>query len=105
MHLRRFINPLLYIIVDQAMSRLEFDKRVEASMERLRAMGLRFYVETAGQDECYIVIDMKSVVRLIDSKITYPKRRTYLEGNYMIIHFWRGEEPDRKVGEVVGQCG
>jgi hypothetical protein len=84
------------------MSRLEFDKRVEASMDRLRAMGLKFYVETMGDNECYIVIDMKSVVRLIDSKITYPSRRTYLEGEYMIIHFWRGEAPDRRIGEVVG---
>lgn len=73
------------------MSRLEFDKRIEASMDRLRAMGLKFYIETPSDNECFIVIDMKSVVKLIDSKITYPNRRTYLEGDYMIIHFWRGE--------------
>jgi|YelNatPaOPRAMG01_1025707.scaffolds.fasta_scaffold42944_4 hypothetical protein len=73
------------------MTSLQFDKRIEASMDRLKAMGLKFYVETVGDSECYIVIDMRSVVKLIDSKITYPKRKTYMEGNYMVIKFWKGE--------------
>lgn len=64
-------------------------------MDRLKAMGLKFYVETVGDNECFIVIDMKSIVKLIDSKITYPNRETSLEGDYMIIHFWRGQ---RNVG-------
>lgn len=53
-------------------------------------MGLSFYVENVGQDECYIAIDMKSVVAMIDKKITYPSREVSLESNTMIIHFWRG---------------
>jgi hypothetical protein len=71
---------------------LQYDKRIELSEAKLKAMGVAFHVETVGQNECYIVIDMKSLVKLIDRRITYPKRRTYLEGDMMIIKFWKGEE-------------
>jgi hypothetical protein len=71
---------------------LQYDKRIEASMDRLKAMGLRYYVETVGSNECYIVIDVKSIMELIDKRITYPKRRVTLEGNFMVIKFWKGEE-------------
>jgi len=71
-------------------AKLQLDKRYESSVARLQAMGLKFYTEIIGDDECYIAIDMESVVRLIDSKITYPSRETFLDGRTMVIHFWRG---------------
>lgn len=76
---------------------LKLDKRYESSMARLTAMGLKFYTETVGDDECYIVIDVQSIVKLIDSKITYPSRETFLSGRDMVIHFWRG---GMKVGNI-----
>jgi len=72
-------------------TKLQLDKRYESSVARLTAMGLKFYTETVGDNEAYVVIDMASVVRLIDSKITYPSRSTTLDGRNMVIHFWRGD--------------
>jgi hypothetical protein len=63
-------------------------------------MGLRFYVESADNNECYIAIDMKSIAAMIDKKITYPSRRTVIDGETMVIHFWKGEYKgyNREVG-------
>jgi len=66
------------------------DNRYASSVARLTAMGLKFYTETIGENEAYIVIDTESIVKLIDSKITYPSRTTSLDGRNMVIHFWRG---------------
>jgi hypothetical protein len=68
------------------------DERFEKSVDRLKAMGLKFYIDTVKDTEAYIVIDLESVVKLIDNKITYPSRRTYMEGKYMIIKVWKGDE-------------
>jgi hypothetical protein len=68
------------------------DERFEKSIDRLKAMGLKFYIDAVKDTEAYIVIDLESVVKLIDSKITYPSRRTYMEGKYMIIKVWKGDE-------------
>jgi hypothetical protein len=77
------------------MSTVTMDKRIQTSMDRLRAMGIKFYVEQPDRNQAYVVIDMDSLVKLIDSKITYPSRKTTLEKMgekvYMMIHFWRGE--------------
>lgn len=59
-------------------------------------MGLKFYIEFVSEDEAFLVLDMESVVKLIDSKITYPSRKTYLEGRHMIVHFWRGDVVERR---------
>jgi len=75
------------------MSKLQYDSRFTASVDRLKAMGIKFYIEQAGEDEAWLVIDMPSVVKLIDSKITYPSRETMLDNNNMVIHFWRHGKP------------
>lgn len=76
---------------------ITMDNRVQSSIDRLKAMGLKFHIEQPSVNECMIVIDAESVVKLIDSKITYPKRESVLDGKYMLIHFWKGENPEYSV--------
>jgi hypothetical protein len=68
------------------------DERFEKSVDRLKAMGLKFYIDAVRDTEAYIVVDLESVVRLVDRAITYPSRKTYMEGKYMIIKVWKGDE-------------
>ena len=67
------------------MSSITLDKRVEKSIDRLKAMGLKCHIEVVGKDEAYIVIDMDSLMNMIYRKITYPNKKIYIEGKYMII--------------------
>ena len=73
------------------MSQIKYEKRVEKSLSRLKAMGLKVHIEAPNKDEAYIVIDIKSVLKLIESKITFPNKRVFTEGNYMVVHIWRGD--------------
>jgi hypothetical protein len=70
------------------------DNRLQSSMNRLKAMGLKFHIEQPTKNEVLLVIEAKSLVKLIDSKITYPKRESKLIENYIMIHFWKGENPE-----------
>lgn len=71
------------------MSKVIYDKRVEKSLDRLKAMGLKVYIDAPNNNEAYIVIDINSVLKLIENKITFPNKRVYLEKNYMIVKIWR----------------
>jgi len=71
------------------LSQVILDKRVEKSLNRLKAMGLKVYVEAPSKNEAYIVIDMQSVVNMIYNKITYPNKEIHLEDKYMIIRIWK----------------
>jgi len=75
------------------MSKVIYDKRVEKSLNRLRAMGLKVHIESPSNDEAYIVIDIKSVLDLIYRKITFPNKEVFMEGNYMVVRIWRGDYP------------
>lgn len=52
-------------------------------------MGLKVYIDAPNNNEAYIVIDINSVLKLIENKITFPNKRVYLEKNYMIVKIWR----------------
>ena len=71
------------------MSQLRYNKMVEKSIDRLRAMGLKLYIEAPNDDEVYIVIDIKSIMNMISRKISYPQHKLYREGDYVIIKIWR----------------
>jgi len=79
---------------DSMKTNITTDNRFQSSVDRLKAMGLKFHIEQPATDECMIVIDAKSLVKLIDSKITWPKRESKLIDGYMMIHFWKGEKPE-----------
>jgi hypothetical protein len=59
------------------------DPRVQASLRRLKAMGLKVATEMVDSDTAVIAIDMDSVERYIErtlySNITYPNKYIYLE--------------------------
>lgn len=85
------------------MSGVQFDKRVEASIDKLRAMGLSVYIDAESKDSAYIVVNMESVIRMIDKRITYPSRKTEMEGSYMIIHVWKNQQSNTNPAELAPQ--
>ena len=60
-------------------------------------MGLRFLIQSPNKEECYIVIDVKSIEDIIMKRITYPSSEATAEKmgdkDYILIHFWRGDKP------------
>lgn len=79
-------------------SRLEYDNRLQASIDRLRAMGLKFLVQTPTDKEVYLVIEMDSIINLIEKRISYPTKEIQKmkggEKDYMVVHFWKGDKPE-----------
>ena len=59
------------------------DPRIQASLRRLKAMGLRVETEMIDPDTAVIAVDMDSVDKYIErtlySSITYPNKYIYLE--------------------------
>lgn len=59
------------------------DPRVQASLRRLKAMGLKVETEMIDVDTVVIAVDMESVDRYIErtlySNVTYPNKYIYLE--------------------------
>ena len=59
------------------------DPRIQASLRRLKAMGLSVATEMIDSDTAVIAIDMDSVEKYIErtlySSITYPNKYIYLE--------------------------
>jgi len=59
------------------------DHRIQASLRRLKSMGLKIETDLLDQDTVIIAVDMESVERYIErtlySNITYPNKYVYLE--------------------------
>lgn len=59
------------------------DHRIQASLRRLRSMGLKIETDSLDQDTVVIAVDMESVEKYIErtlySNITYPNKYVYLE--------------------------
>jgi len=65
------------------------DKRIEASLERLRAMGLRCYLDTEDDNTAFIFIPIDDIAKIIRKRITYPTVKVYREEDYLVIKCWR----------------
>jgi hypothetical protein len=61
------------------------DHRVQASLRRLKAMGLKIETDQLDVDTVIIAVDMESVEKYIErtlyANITYPNKYVYLEPN------------------------
>jgi hypothetical protein len=61
------------------------DHRVQASLRRLKAMGLRVETDQIDVDTVVIAVDMETVDKYIErtlyANITYPNKYIYLEPN------------------------
>ena len=61
------------------------DHRVQASLRRLKAMGLKIETDLLDTDTVVIAVDMESVEKYIErtlyANITYPNKYVYLEPN------------------------
>jgi len=61
------------------------DHRVQASLRRLKAMGLKIETDQLDVDTIIIAVDMESVEKYIErtlyANITYPNKYVYLEPN------------------------
>lgn len=66
------------------------DKRIEASINRLRAMGLRCHITAEDADIAYIFIPIEDIIKLIKKRLTYPSTKVYYEDNFVVIKAWRG---------------
>jgi hypothetical protein len=59
------------------------DPRIQASLRRLKAMGLKVVTDLLDADTAVIAVDMDSVEKYIErtlySSITYPNKYIYLE--------------------------
>ena len=59
------------------------DHRIQASLRRLKSMGLKIETDLLDQDTVVIAVDMESVDKYIErtlySNITYPNKYVYLE--------------------------
>jgi len=70
---------------------LKQNSQIESSMRKLKAMGLNVNILSEGEHEAFIFITLDSIVRLIDSKMTYPNRKTYMEDKFLVINVWRAK--------------
>jgi len=59
------------------------DHRIQASLRRLKSMGLKIETDLLDQDTVVIAVDMESVDKYIErtlySNITYPNKYVFLE--------------------------
>lgn len=68
---------------------VKIEKRVEKSLNRLRAMGLKVMVVEEDPDTALIFITLDSIAKYIEKQITYPLRKVFTEDNYLVIKVWR----------------
>jgi hypothetical protein len=80
---------------------LEYDQRIQKSIQALRGLGLRLHLERVNDDWIYIAIDRESIINAIRKIAERNIRWTqYLilndtETGYLTIHFWRGDIPSQ----------
>lgn len=71
------------------MTMLQYNSKIEKSLENLRAMGLTVHVLPEGEDECYIFITLDSIKKIISRRIRYPNHECYIEDKFLVIRCWR----------------
>jgi hypothetical protein len=64
---------------------------VQASLRRLKSMGLKVHVFEESPYRAYLFIDLNSVLKLIEKNITYPNKRVYFEEGQIVIEVWKKE--------------
>lgn len=74
------------------MSSVQYEARFEKSVARLKAMGIKLYVDASDPENAYIFMDTMSIIAFIDKHITYPTSETWIDGKYMITHVWKGDK-------------
>jgi hypothetical protein len=88
------------------------DERIEKSIRRLKALGLKIFIDVINDDLCSVVIDSDSIIdyikRVIAKQIGYPNFRILYDKHerLLLIYFWRGEIPkvvEDKTKEVAYQ--
>ena len=88
------------------------DERIEKSIRRLKALGLKVFVDVINDNLCSVVIDSDSIIdyikRVISKQIGYPSFRILYDKHerLLLIYFWRGEIPkivEDKTKEVAYQ--
>ncbi|MEM2446859.1 MAG: hypothetical protein QW734_09395 [Candidatus Bathyarchaeia archaeon] len=68
---------------------VRIEKRVEKSIARLKAMGLKVHIMEENPNSALIFVSIPSIVRYVEKQITYPNKSVYVEGDYLIIRVWR----------------
>jgi len=68
---------------------LEQHDVVQASIRRLKAMGLNVVVSPENQDELFIFIPIDDLIRLISKHITYPNKEVSFKMPYITIYLFR----------------
>ena len=81
------------------------DNRVQASLRRLKAMGLRVEADEVDEDTVVIAVDMESVDRYLErtlySNITYPNKYVFLDPNTrtLLIFLSRSSSKIKEISE------
>ncbi len=83
------------------MAQLAQDKRVEASLDRLKAMGLKVDLEIISPNEIAIIIPVKDIIKIINRRITYPLKESAIMSNLMVIHLWKGDHPTVSLSKII----
>jgi len=83
------------------MTQLAQDKRVEASLDKLKAMGLRVRLDIISPNEVAILIPVKDIVALINRRITYPLKESAMISDLMVIHLWKGDNPTVSLSKLI----
>lgn len=78
---------------------LENDPRVQASIRRLKAMGLKFEATVIDKDTIAIGFDIESIIRYIErtlySNITYPNKYVFIDRNLNVLMVFISRSADR----------
>jgi len=81
------------------------DTRVQASLRRLKAMGLRVEADEVDEDTVVIAVDMESVDKYLErtlySNITYPNKYVFLDPNTrtLLIFLSRSSSKIKEISE------
>jgi hypothetical protein len=71
------------------MTELQYNEVIEASLRRLRAMGLDVHLLPESNNECFIFIRLSSLVDIIRKQVTYQNKKITLEKDFIVIYLWR----------------
>ena len=78
---------------------LENDPRVQASIRRLKAMGLKFETTVIDKDTIAIGFDIESIIRYIErtlySNITYPNKYVFIDRNLNVLMVFISRSAER----------
>jgi hypothetical protein len=99
---KALLNFTLYHYTVEIMGNVIQDERFEKSVRRLMAMGIKLYVDTSDPKNAYVLMDIDSIMAYFVKRITYPTSETWIDGNYMITHVWKGEKPTTGITPPAG---